>query len=264
MRDADQGYPLRALLRVIAEQVNLVEAGYRQALRQLVHRDLRGLGRPLYRRADRLSSRCTPAAGRAAADAQARNRIMVPRREVANTIRYRRRKGTLSIVEDLASAVSGWPAHAQEFYRLLAVNQNINHLRLTAAAPPSFATATRWTISAERSTRWREASTCGAPSPAMSAAAPISRPRRLRLAPALLHRHPHAGLLLRGGIAELLPVQPARQRYRAVREAQPRPHRACRPTFACPRRSAAAISRRAKRRGGSCRASRSTTATRRA
>src|SRR5205823_2160757 len=64
------------------------------------------------------------------AEGQARNRILVPRREVANTIRFRRRKGTLALLEDLATAVAGWPAHAVEFYRLLAVAQSLNHLRL--------------------------------------------------------------------------------------------------------------------------------------
>src|SRR5262249_37758231 len=62
--------------------------------------------------------------------AQARERITVPRREVANTIRFRRRKGTLSALEDLAEAVAGCPARAVEFYRLLAVTQNIDYLRM--------------------------------------------------------------------------------------------------------------------------------------
>jgi hypothetical protein len=64
------------------------------------------------------------------ARAQARERITVPRREVANTIRFHRRKGTLSALEDLAEAVAGWPARAVEFYRLLAVTQNIDYLRM--------------------------------------------------------------------------------------------------------------------------------------
>ena len=62
-----------------------------------------------------------------------RNRILVPRREVANTIRYRRRKGTLALLEELARDVAGWPARAVEFFRLLAWNQNINHLHFERA-----------------------------------------------------------------------------------------------------------------------------------
>jgi hypothetical protein len=51
------------------------------------------------------------------------------RADVANTIGYRRRKGTLAMLELLASDVTGWPAHAVEFFELLAWNQNVNHLR---------------------------------------------------------------------------------------------------------------------------------------
>jgi hypothetical protein len=46
-------------------------------------------------------------------------RAFSPRRDVADTIRNRRRKGTLSVLEDLAADVTGWPARAVEFRRLL-------------------------------------------------------------------------------------------------------------------------------------------------
>jgi hypothetical protein len=59
----------------------------------------------------------------------------VPRREVANTIRFRRRKGTLALLQGLAEAVGGWPARAIEFYRLLAVTQNIDYLHLNRGRP---------------------------------------------------------------------------------------------------------------------------------
>jgi hypothetical protein len=54
------------------------------------------------------------------ADARQRNRILTPRREVANTIRSRRRKGTLALLEQIARDVAGWPARVVEFRRLLA------------------------------------------------------------------------------------------------------------------------------------------------
>jgi len=53
-----------------------------------------------------------------------------PRAEVANTIRYRRWKGTVTILEQLASDVTGWSAHAVEFFTLLSTTQFMNHLRL--------------------------------------------------------------------------------------------------------------------------------------
>lgn len=49
---------------------------------------------------------------------------------VANTIAYRRRKGTASVLEQVCHDVTGWNAHAVEFFQLLAVTQNPNHLRL--------------------------------------------------------------------------------------------------------------------------------------
>ena len=60
--------------------------------------------------------------------------IASPRAEVANTIRYRRRKGTVSVLEQLAADVTGWPAHAVEFFELLATTQYMNHVRRHAAA----------------------------------------------------------------------------------------------------------------------------------
>jgi hypothetical protein len=38
---------------------------------------------------------------------------------VAKTIYYRRRKGTLPMLEELARDVTGWPAHAIEYFELL-------------------------------------------------------------------------------------------------------------------------------------------------
>ena len=55
--------------------------------------------------------------------------VASPRAEVANTIRYRRRKGTASVLEQLARDVTGWPARAVEFFELLATTQYMNHVR---------------------------------------------------------------------------------------------------------------------------------------
>jgi hypothetical protein len=48
---------------------------------------------------------------------------------VAGTLGYRRRKGTVAVLEQLAHDVAGWPARAVEMFQRLATNQNINHLR---------------------------------------------------------------------------------------------------------------------------------------
>jgi hypothetical protein len=48
---------------------------------------------------------------------------------VANTIGYRRRKGTLAVLEQLAFDVTGWRAKAVEFFQLLATTQYAKHVR---------------------------------------------------------------------------------------------------------------------------------------
>jgi hypothetical protein len=132
LRDADQGYPLRALLQVIAEQVNLVEEDIENLYENWFIETCKEwvvpyigtlLGyQPLQDTSD--------SGDVAAVRGQARNRILISRSEVANTIHYRRRKGTLRLLEDLAIAVAAWPARAVEFYRLLGVTQNINYPHL--------------------------------------------------------------------------------------------------------------------------------------
>ena len=52
-----------------------------------------------------------------------------PRAEVANTIAYRRRKGTAAMLEQLARDVTGWDARAVEFFQRLATTQYMNHVR---------------------------------------------------------------------------------------------------------------------------------------
>jgi hypothetical protein len=58
-----------------------------------------------------------------------RNRFLIPRRDVANTLRSRRRRGTLAILEQLAFDVAIWPARAVEFYDQLGRNQSLDNLQ---------------------------------------------------------------------------------------------------------------------------------------
>ena len=53
-----------------------------------------------------------------------------PRSEVADTISFRRRKGTVLVMEQLARDATGWGAHAVEFFRVLGDTQYMNHIRL--------------------------------------------------------------------------------------------------------------------------------------
>jgi hypothetical protein len=53
------------------------------------------------------------------------------RLDVADTIGFRRRKGTVTILDQLAEDVTGWPAVAVEFFQRLAVSQYVrNHARI--------------------------------------------------------------------------------------------------------------------------------------
>ena len=55
--------------------------------------------------------------------------IQERRAYVANTIAYRRRKGTASVLEQLARDITGWGARVVEFWDLLALDQNLDRLR---------------------------------------------------------------------------------------------------------------------------------------
>jgi hypothetical protein len=52
-----------------------------------------------------------------------------PRAYAANTVAYRRRKGTPAVLEQLGRDVTGWPASVVEFFQLLATTQYLNHRR---------------------------------------------------------------------------------------------------------------------------------------
>ncbi|HEY0734508.1 MAG TPA: hypothetical protein VGD69_06355, partial [Herpetosiphonaceae bacterium] len=58
------------------------------------------------------------------------------RAQVANTLRYRRRKGTATMLEQLARDTTGWNARAVEFFQLLATTQHVNHVRLPNLRTP--------------------------------------------------------------------------------------------------------------------------------
>jgi hypothetical protein len=55
---------------------------------------------------------------------------------VANTLAYRRRKGTATMLEQLARDVTGWEARAVEFFERLGTTQYLNHTRPTNFRTP--------------------------------------------------------------------------------------------------------------------------------
>jgi hypothetical protein len=127
-RDAEVGFPLRALLRIVAEQVAGIEADVDGLYDNWFIETCDDWVVPYI--AELIGYRpATDPASDVTAPAQALSRIVFPRREVANTIGDRRRKGTIALLESIAGMVSGWPSKAVEGYRLVAVTQHINHLQ---------------------------------------------------------------------------------------------------------------------------------------
>lgn len=131
-RDAEQGEPFRALLQVITEQVNVVEADIAQLYENLFIETSEDWVVPYI--GDLVGYRVVHEAGEPGdvmtRAGRQRNKILIPRREVANTLHYRRRKGTLALLESLANAVADWPARAVEFFKLLGWAQSLNYVRL--------------------------------------------------------------------------------------------------------------------------------------
>ena len=132
-RDEQRGWVLRALLRIIEREANLIEANIDELYQDWFIETCQEWVVPYI--GDLLGYQVVPAAGRplgtsGEGEAALHDATLVPRREVAKTIAFRSRKGTLALLELLAEAAAGWPARAVEMYTLLAVTQNVKHLRL--------------------------------------------------------------------------------------------------------------------------------------
>ncbi len=131
MRDAEQGRVLEALLQVIGEQVNLVEDDIAQLYDNWFIETCQDWVVPYL--GALVGYTPVPTAGLPAMidtpQGRQRNRVLIPRREVANTIRSRRRKGTLALLEELARDVAAWPSRAVEGYRILNFVQHLDHQR---------------------------------------------------------------------------------------------------------------------------------------
>lgn len=129
LRDAEQGFALRDLLRVACEQADVVQADLERLYDSWFIETCDDWIVPYL--GDLVGWRPVHAAGQPGdphlAPDPARDRILLPRRDVAHSVRHRRRKGTLALLELLARDVAGWPARAVENYRLLGWTQHVNH-----------------------------------------------------------------------------------------------------------------------------------------
>jgi len=135
-RDAETGGPLQALLAVIAEQADIIGSDLEQLYDDWFIETCADWAVPYI--GDLVGYQVLRGYAEAAADggpaAAALAAQLAPRRDVADTITNRRRKGTLALLQDLAADVAGWPARAVEFDRLLARTQPVRLYSGDAAA----------------------------------------------------------------------------------------------------------------------------------
>jgi hypothetical protein len=131
VRDAAAGSPLRALLAVIAEQADIVAGDLDQLYADWFVETCQDW--VLAYLGDLVGYRALPGAagpgGARTPSALLRAAVLDPRRDVANTVGNRRRKGTLAVLEGLAADVAGWPARAVEYAPLLALTQPVRLYR---------------------------------------------------------------------------------------------------------------------------------------
>lgn len=131
-RDEAQGAPLRALLRVLAEQANVIEDDlaelYDDWFIETCREDLVPYIGELV--GIRPSEEPMPTGAADGFEGRLRRRLIAPRREIARAVALRRRKGTLPVLEEVAGDVAGWPARAVEFRTGLAPAQNVRHVHV--------------------------------------------------------------------------------------------------------------------------------------
>ena len=176
----DGDLPLRSLLSVIAREVAVVEEDLAQLYDDLFVEtcaewvvpyvgDLVGVG-GLHELQDAASRRA----------------------QVANTVAYRRRKGTAAVLEGVARDATGWPAHAVEFFRVLAATQHLNHVRPSNLQSPDLR-------------RWRPLEHADTPFDELSHTADVRRVASGRG----LHNIPNVGVFLWRLGARPLTLSPA-------------------------------------------------------
>lgn len=132
LRDAEQGEPLRALLAVVEHELEALEADSARLYDNWFIETCDEWTVPYI--GDLLGARPIRPVESAGVSLRA---------WVANTLAYRRRKGTARVLEQLARDVTGWPAVAVEFFQRLATTQHLNHVRHRPAATASVRDAAR-------------------------------------------------------------------------------------------------------------------------
>ena len=126
-RDITEGEPLRALLQIITEQARDLQRDIEQLYDNWFIETCDDWVVPYI--ADLVGFRRVQGAGQPGDALDPRggllNRYLFPRREVASTVKLRRRKGTLPVLEELARNIADWKARAVEFYPYVVRSQSL-------------------------------------------------------------------------------------------------------------------------------------------
>jgi hypothetical protein len=126
-RDADSGNVLRALIEVLGEQAELIRDNIAELYDNWFIETCDDWVVPYI--GDLIDALPLAPAGDPPTPAEAAliARVAPSRLLVANAIRFRRRKGSFSIIAQLAHDVALWPAYAVEFGKLLTLNQDVRN-----------------------------------------------------------------------------------------------------------------------------------------
>jgi hypothetical protein len=121
VRDAAQGDPLRALMNVVNREVESVEDDIGRLYDNWFIETCDEWVLPYIADLLGVKTLMGSSANRDSAFSQ--------RSFVANTLAYRRRKGTAAVLEQLATDITGWRCKAVEFFERTASSQHVNHPR---------------------------------------------------------------------------------------------------------------------------------------
>jgi hypothetical protein len=125
LRDVEHNGVLKALLGILAEQASVVEEDIARLYDNVFIETCDEWVVPYI--GDLLGVRLLHTVGSTAS----------LRGYVANTLAYRRRKGTAPVLEQLARDVTDWTARAVEFFQRLGTTQHVNHVRLHNVRTPN-------------------------------------------------------------------------------------------------------------------------------
>lgn len=125
IRDAESKGQLQAILNLLEEQVSMIKE------------DIDSLWDDLF--IETCAPWVVPYIGEIVGNRPMNYLDRTARVDVAKTIYYRRRKGTLTMLEDLARDVTGWDARAVAFFENLNWTQNMEHQRFTPTSAPTSA-----------------------------------------------------------------------------------------------------------------------------